>query len=250
MQIQPQFEKYVPFVRAETWQTSAAPPVLKNGKPPLAITISRQTGSGAHCVADCLARQLQATASPGSPGWTVFDHNLIERVLEDHHLPTRLARFLPEDRISTWADTLDELLGLHPSAWTMVERTGETIRRLANQGHVILIGRGAHVITRNLPNVFHVRLVGSLERRIAHLQETRGLSRQEALTLIRQEDRGRRRYLKKYFGQDHDDPVLYDMVVNTDALSYERTAHLIAEAALDHLHTQTAQDPRLPAQLA
>jgi len=120
----------------------------------------------------------------------------------------------------------------------MIERTAETILRLANQGHAILIGRGAHVITRNLPNVFHVRLVGSLERRVAHLQETRGLSREDALTLIRQEDRGRRRYLKKYFGKDHDDPVLYDMAVNTDALSYEHSARLIADAALAHLHTQ------------
>jgi cytidylate kinase len=235
MQIQPQFDKYVPFVRSEAWQTSAPPPILKNEKPPLAITISRQTGSGAHRVADCLAHQLQTAASPGSSAWTVFDHNLIERVLEDHNLPSRLARFLPEDRVSTWADTLDELLGLHPPTWTMVERTAETILRLAKQGHTILIGRGAHVITRNLPNVFHVRLVGSLERRIGHLQETRGLSREDAYTLIRQEDRGRRRYLKKYFGKDHDDPVLFDMVVNTDALSYERTARLIAEAALDHL---------------
>lgn len=236
MQIQPQINQCLHFVRSEAWHGSPVPPLKKKDSHPLAITISRETGSGAHRVADSLARQLQAFAQPGSSPWTVFDHNLIQHVLEEHNLPARLARLLPEDRISGWADAVDELLGVRPPAWTLVEQTAETILRLAKQGQVILIGRGAHVITRNLPYVFHVRLVGSLERRVAHLNEERGLSREQALTLIQQEDRGRRRYLKKYFGRDYDDPLLYDLVVNTDALSYERAARLIAEAALDRLH--------------
>ena len=46
------------------------------------------------------------------------------------------------------------------------------------------------------------------------------------------EDHYRRRYLKKYFNQNPDDPLLYDLVINTDSISYEEAAHLIGNAAL------------------
>ena len=57
-------------------------------------------------------------------------------------------------------------MGLHPSSWTLVQQTNATILQLAQMGNVILVGRGATVITSKLNNVFHVRLVGSLEKRI------------------------------------------------------------------------------------
>src|SRR6266481_1839999 len=76
-------------------------------------------------------------------------------------------------------------------------------------GDVILIGRGANIITSGLPHVFHVRLVGSLEKRVGHIQETRGVEQREALEFVRGEDRGRQRYLMKYFGKDPDDVLLY-----------------------------------------
>jgi hypothetical protein len=42
----------------------------------------------------------------------LFDRNLVEKVPVDHNLPARLARFMPEDRISQVSDTMDELFGL------------------------------------------------------------------------------------------------------------------------------------------
>ena len=77
-----------------------------------------------------------------------------------------------------------------------------------------------------------MRLVGSLEKRVAHTQEIRNLGKKAALDLIHAEDRGRERYLKKYFNQNPDDPLLYDLVINTDSVSYEEAAHLIGTAAL------------------
>ena len=78
------------------------------------ITISRQAGSGAHVVAESLVAGLQARDPQASPPWTMFDRDLVERVLKDHKLPERLAEFMPEDRVSGIADTIDELLGVHP----------------------------------------------------------------------------------------------------------------------------------------
>lgn len=238
MHTQSGVEKFIPVISSEAWHLPAAPASPKLKRRRLAITISRQTGSGAHCVATHLARYLQAHAPEDSCAWTVFDRNLVEQVLEDHHLPPSLGRFMPEDRTPELTDALDELLGLHPPSLTLVQQTAQTILRLANRGNVILIGRAAHIITAQLDYAFHVRLVGSLEKRIAHLQQIRTVGRKEALALIRREDQGRQRYLKKYFGKDIDDPLSYHLVVNTDSMPFETAACLVGEAALEHLHAQ------------
>jgi cytidylate kinase len=126
---------------------------------------------------------------------------------------------------------MDELFGLHPSTWTVVEQTAETILRLAQLGNVILIGRGAHLITAKLPGVFHVRLVASLPDRVEHAHRFYGLGRPEARELVQREDSGRRRYLKKYFEAEVDDPLLYHLTINTSKVSFDAAAELIAAAA-------------------
>lgn len=195
-----------------------------------AITISRQAGSGGHAVAEKLVEYLQAQSAGSAGPWAVFDRNLVEKVLTEHNLPGRLARFMPEDSISEISDIMDELFGLHPPSLVLVRKTADTILHLAQLGNVVLIGRGAHVITSKLAHVFHVRLVGSLERRVKRLQELNGLSSKAALELAYREDLGRRRYLKKYFNKDIDDPLLYHLVINTDLISYEEAARMIALA--------------------
>lgn len=195
-----------------------------------AVTISRQTGSGGYAVAKKLAGYLQMQSPPGSNPWTVFDRNLVHRALEEHHLPSRLARFMPEDGISPVTDTMDELFGLHPPSWVLVHQTSETILHLAQMGHVILIGRGANVVTAKLPDIFHVRLVGSLEQRIKRIQESRLLNLQEAMQLAEREDLARRRYLKQFFNKDIDDPLLYHVVINTDLITADDAARMIALA--------------------
>lgn len=195
-----------------------------------AITISRQTGSGAAPIAGKLADYLQSQEAPGECPWTVFDRNLVDRVMEEHHLPRRMAQYLPEDRSSTIQDIMEELLGLHPSSWTMFHQMVETVLHLAEMGHAILIGRGSNVIASRLPNVFHVRLVSSLKNRIQRICQRRSLSWHEAELFVRKEDDGRRRFLKRHFETDIDDPLLYHLVVNTDRMTADEAARLIGEA--------------------
>jgi cytidylate kinase len=196
------------------------------------VTISRQAGSGGHSVAEKLAAYLQARTPKDACPWTVFDRNLVEKVLEDHHLPARLAQFMPEDRKSAIEDALEEVLGLHPPTSTLVPKIAETILHLAELGQVILLGRGANVITSALRNTFHVRLVGSMETRVEHMQRAHDMSRKVALAFIAKEDLGRRRYLEKHFKKDIDDPTLYDLVVNIDRISYSEAAQLIGDAVI------------------
>ena len=185
-------------------------------------------------IAEKLAAYLRARSPAGGACWTVFDRNLVETVLQDHSLPERLARFMPERWVSEIEGTLDELFGLHPPSWILVRQTAETILRLAKLGHVILIGRGATVITAKMAQVFHVRLVAPLAKRIERIQQTHGLSARAALKFIRQADKGRALYLRKYYGRDLIDPLLYHLVINTDSMGIDEAAALIADCALGH----------------
>jgi cytidylate kinase len=194
-----------------------------------AVTISRETGAGGLTVAVLLADLLQKAAPKHGVAWTVFDKNLVEFVLEDLHLPRRLSSVLPENQVSGITDAIEELFGLHPAEWTMVQKTSETILHLAMLGGVILVGRGANIVTAGLDNVFHVRLVGSLERKIERIMLRYELKEKEARSFIAREDKARVRYLRKHFGEAIDNPLLYHLTINTDRLDCPEAARLITE---------------------
>src|ERR1017187_526511 len=111
------------FINAQWQSAGKAAAADEAGVPRRAVTISRQTGSGAHSVAEKLATFLRTRSPKGACPWTVFDRNLVEKVLEDHNLPQRVAQFMPEDRVSEIADTMDELFGLHPDRKSVVHQT-------------------------------------------------------------------------------------------------------------------------------
>jgi len=232
MSANPRLDHCLSFIHCQLRPGDAAAHSSHTSNPWRAVTISRQTGSGGHAVGEALAGCLQAVGKDGSTPWTMFDRNLVEKVLEDHHLPARLARFMPEDRVSEIDDVLEDICGVHPPSATLVDKTAETILRLAKLGNVILIGRGANIVTAKMNDVFHVRLVGSVENRVEYLQKIRRVGRKAALEFIRLEDRGRRRYLKKYFRKDIDDPLLYHLVINTDLIGHNMAARMIAATML------------------
>ncbi len=194
-----------------------------------AITISRTTGAGGHAVASPLAEYLRMRV-PGHLVWTVFDENLVQKVLEDHRMQKYIAAFVEEGHKSMLQDSIEEWMGLHPGSWTVLQWTNAAVARLAQAGNVIMLGRGGMVITGKMENVFHVRLVGSLERRIERVKEIYGLDQKQAAAYIKKKDEGRRKYLKDNFDEDIDNPLLYHLTVNTDLAPYEETAGLIGEA--------------------
>ena len=200
-------------------------------KPFPVVTISREAGAGALCVAELTTTLLnQAQSGKNRPPWTVFDKNIVEKALDDHELPGELKRFMPEDVRPFMTDTVEELLGLHPSHWTLVQQTTETILRLARLGNVILVGRAAHIITAAMENAVHVRLVAPEEKRARFLSRTGGMTTSEAHDYIRKTDRARRRYVYRFFDASVDDPLCYTMVLNTGRISFQTAAHLIAVA--------------------
>jgi cytidylate kinase len=226
------------------------------------ITVSRQTGTRSRAICDKLVAQLNVR--PVGPPWTIFDKSLLQKMLEDHHHPLRLAKFMPEDREHILQGIAGEILGLHPSLWTLFEETTETILKLAHLGHAVIVGRGAAIIAAHLPNAFHFRFVGSLERRIervleiaqldpdqavevhqhehhsmvsyirshfGHYSPAAPLSRKDAEHFVQAEDRARRRYVKSQLHRDVDDPLLYHLIINTDDLSDDAVVSTLFQLA-------------------
>jgi cytidylate kinase len=205
------------------------------------VTISRQTGAGSKPVCEKLVHIMDEYSEPEGIKWAFFDRNLIEKVLEDHNLPKQISDFMPEGKYKHLNAVVNELLGLKPAEWTLTHKTTDTILQLARMGNVVIVGRGANIITSKLKNTFHVRLIASLEKRVEHIKSLMELSEDEALNYIKKEDEKRKKYLKSYFHADADDPLLYHMTVNTDLLTHKGAAYLIAEAVVlkfSHLFPQ------------
>ncbi len=193
------------------------------------ITISRETGAGADKVSNSLIEFLKLYTS-NEIEWAVFDKNLIEKVLQDHHLPMHLSNLMAEEKYSAIKSIMNEILGGKPGIWSLVHKTTETILQLAQIGNVILLDRGANFITSKLKNCFHVRLVASLDERVNHIQDLYGLNKKEAIEFIKKEDIDRKNYVMTYFHKDISDPLQYHMVLNTNLINENEAAQIIGSS--------------------
>ena len=196
------------------------------------ITISRQTGIGAARICNDLVNYLQQRAKPDSPKWTYFDRELIDKVIEDHDLPERFKKFITDTKSHTLDSIYGELMGMQPSKVFILKKTSKTILRLAEYGNVIIVGRGAHIITSKISKTFHVRLVAPLNDRIDNARILYGGTVKEAETFIRKEDIARRKYIKTYFHKDIEDPLLYNVIINTHGLEFNQIGEMIGNCVV------------------
>jgi cytidylate kinase len=209
-----------------------------------AITISRAEGAGGLTVSSELVKYLREKTTSHEE-WTVFDQKLVVKVLEVFDLKGHVGKFMTEGHKGTVTDAFEEFIGLHPSTWSLVERTNATILRLAKIGTCILVGRGANLVTKDMPNVFHVRLVGSLEKRIEQAMKVFGHNAKEAAKYIKKKDEGRKRYIKDNFDADIDDPLIYHIVINTDLVTYEEAARIIGSEVIRKYNLDAPAKPEI-----
>lgn len=165
-----------------------------------AVTISRQSGSGALTVANIAARYLdyELRGCPRVP-WRVFDRNLVTEILEDHDLSNRIEKFMPENVRFPLSEAFECWLGLHPPGWTLREYAKETIRKLAKRGNVILLGRAGAIVTANVRHVLHVRLIAPLDFRARNYAQLQGMSTEEAARAVRANDKANYHFVRSYF---------------------------------------------------
>jgi cytidylate kinase len=179
-----------------------------------AITISRQMNSRGDELASLVAQCL---------GWRQVCRTLINQAARTAAAPqVALAE-------------LDELdfFGLRPSPkqWRAYQHQVENfIRQLADEGDVVIVGRGGQIILRDRPDVLHVRVVAPLETRVAWLQQEKNLSAEAAHAQLTKSAQSRARYLRRSYKVDVDEPTLYHLVINTGLLDLSQAAKLVVQA--------------------
>lgn len=129
--------------------------------------------------------------------------------------------------------------------------TAEELYALADRGNVVLRGWGATCLLRPVPHVVCVRVTRSLEKRVewlmAHL-ETDDAEFAEAE--VRRSDHAHASRMRDQFGVTWGDPVLYDLVLNTDRVSVESCVEQIRALVRRPEFAETAQSRGLLANMA
>lgn len=123
----------------------------------------------------------------------------------------------------TWQEPLDDAKYL--------DALESVIQDLALEGNIVLHGRGSQFILRNNPSAFHVLVVAPLLERIKRVMKLQQIDEDTARRQIEEYDNSRKSFIQRFFQRDIEDPEYYDLVVNTEHLTYEVAAQIIVKAA-------------------
>ena len=181
------------------------------------ITISRQMGSGGIPIAQKVAEKL---------GYTLVDGDAILEVADQYGL-TRESVEQADEKPPHFVETLDSK---HEIALHLIELI---ILEYALKGNVIIYGRGGQDLLDGIQSVLRVRIIAPFEDRVERWAEREWLDPDRARRLVRKNDQQRAGFIKYYFDRDWDDPLGYDLVINTSRLSEEGAVRLICDAGKD-----------------
>jgi cytidylate kinase len=104
------------------------------------------------------------------------------------------------------------------------------IKELARSQAIVLQGRGSQFILRDYPRALHVLITAPLEVRLKRVMERLKLERENAKREIQRFDSGAREFIKRYFKAEVWDPGCYDLVVNTERLTFPAAASIVINA--------------------
>ena len=112
-----------------------------------------------------------------------------------------------------------------------LEITKNIIEELASQPNLVIVGRGSSYILENHPRVLHVLITAPEEKRVIWAMQNDGLSKEDAGKAVREREKYRQAFIKKFFHADALDPGWFDIVLQTHRLSNVQYAAVISEAA-------------------
>ncbi len=201
------------------------------------ITISRQYASGGAEIAKMVADRL---------GWTLIDREFVDRVADRVGLPPEEIA-IREERVPSLLERLAKTLAVSsPEAFLtaadytaddpqpaeeIVRMTNAVIKEAAEQGDVVLVGRGAQAYLASRDDAVHVRIVAPMEDRIRAAQERLDVSAKEAERTVNAIDHDRKAYVFTHYHRDWEDAANYHMVINSSRMSNEDVVDLIVQAA-------------------
>lgn len=184
------------------------------------ITISRQMGSGGRMIAEIVAQKL---------GWRLVGKELITEAARKSGADESKIERVFERRLS-----LQDRITFRERSEKYIDSIRHVIADVVEEGNVVILGRGAHVIMQGDPRIFRVHLVADLEVRIVRIAEQYNLKgkagRQEARRMVINSDYARTAYHNYLFEAEWNDPLLQDLVINTTALKIEQAADTVLDA--------------------
>jgi cytidylate kinase len=207
------------------------------------ITIRGQLGSGAPEIAKRVAERLhidyvngeiiaeiaarlkypeRRVAAKEMPAGTLAGR--ISEALKHSYPPVLGSESLqmPIPYLPAWEIPLDD-----PSYLTGLE---SVIKELAAGEPIVIRGRGSQFILKDYPDAVHFLIVAPLEIRVMRVMSDKKLGKKAAKQEINRFDSSRHEFIKRYFKTELEDPIHYDLIINTEHLSFEDAASIIIDA--------------------
>ena len=180
------------------------------------IAFTQEMGSLAKDVAIRLADEMKLE---------IARHEVIDHVASRMHVPRSLVQRLREGK----AGPLERLRADRDS---MAIFTAEEVLEVAARGNIVLRGWGATCLLRTVPHVLCVRVTRPFDKRVEWLMghlETDDI--ELATDEVQRSDRAHAARMHALFGVEWGDPLLYDLVLNTDRLSIDSCVAAIRDLA-------------------
>ena len=199
------------------------------------IAMTQEMGSLAKDVSLQLAQTCQLA---------IMRHEVLENVAGRMHVPGSLISRLREGKA-----------GLVERLTTDKERvavyTAQEVFDLADKGNIVLRGWGATCLLRPVRHVLRVRVTRPFRQRVAWLMEHLGTDDESfAEAEVRRSDDAHASRMHDQFGVTWGDPLLYDLVLNTDRVSVESCVEQIRQLASRPEFQETAESRAMLADLA
>lgn len=185
------------------------------------VTISRQYGSGGREIGQKLAEQL---------GVPFYDNELIERAAAS----SAIDRKFFEDSENGGVHSLTRHLSESVRRDLIVEDKvflcqSQVIRRLANEGPCVIVGRCADYVLKDRKNVISAFIyadMGFRAYRVTHVYREAEEKSQEHIQKI---DKKREQYYDFYSGQKFGDAANYDVCLDSGALGVDLCVEILKE---------------------
>ncbi len=191
------------------------------------INIGRQFGGGGLAVASELGKRL---------GIPVYDRELIIKAAQDSGFSAELFEQSDEKRrifslSSIFSSLLSSPVENYMSDNGIFEMQCATIRKIAEQGSAIIVGRCSDYVLRDMDCALNIFLTSPLSVRVDRICERHGLNREKAESLILQKDKAREEYYNYYTFGNWGVASTYDLSIDSSRLGIEGTADFIIEFA-------------------
>ena len=161
-----------------------------------------------------IQRLLERSAVTGSAGDPYFGPGITALLTEEYE-------DIPQPTITRGHEVEDDVY---------IEAIESAMKEMAADGDVVFIGRGGHVILKDMPNVLRVGVVASLEDRVKTLMAREAIDSDEAIVVLEQRDQARKYFFKKYFDLDEpDNPNLFHFTINSSEISTNYAAEMVIQ---------------------